>query len=146
MIFSIILFWVSEFTELCTLEIITCKKRFGTIWIILFLKFNINAEEVISTVKTDQDSHKKHKNKLRKDLIVSFSHNVLKYLTKIQISSIDLGEKCVGDKMLKFLFFSSVVLAQGLQCNSTACPYPDDWKAVLQVQWSLKFIFINIML
>ena len=37
--------------------------------------------------------------------------------------------------MLKLLIFSSVVLAQDpqIQCNSTACPYPDDWKAVVQV-------------
>ena len=81
-----------------------------------------------------------HLNKLRKNLMVSFSHIVLKYLTKIQSSSIHLSEKCGGDKMLKFLFFSSVVLAQDLQCNSTACPYPDDWKAVVQVHFQKKKI------
>ena len=70
--------------------------------------------------------------------MVSFSHIVLKYLTKIQSSSIHLSEKCGGDKMLKFLFFSSVVVAQDLQCNSTACPYPDDWKAVVQVHFQKK--------
>ena len=30
------------------------------------------------------------------------------------------------------LFFTPLILGQEPACNSTACPYPDDWAAVVQ--------------